>query len=66
MDECSISTFKQWRDEFLTAWSWTGESVLSPAMHYITNHLWEDFTEWGCMQKFLEEAGEASQARDNH
>ena len=58
-------TWMTLRDQFLDAWHATGESVLTRAMHYITNHLWEDSVTWGSLHRFLGEAGEASHARDN-
>lgn len=34
-------------------------------LHYLTNHLWEDYVEYGPLFFLTGEAGEASHARDN-
>jgi hypothetical protein len=40
------------------------QADLTMALHYLTNHMWEDFLNWGPLYFLLCEAYEASHARD--
>ena len=53
------------RSAFLTSLRRLRLPVFTPALHYLTNHLWENYQKWGALEYFIGEAGEASHARDN-
>ena len=52
------------RFQFLDALSQT-DITFVPCFHYMTNHLWEDFLNFGPMYFQIGEGTEASHARDN-
>jgi len=61
----SRATYEQFRGMFLTTWLRSANDLLTPAMHYMTNHLYEDYLNWGDPKLLVGEAGEAAHARDN-
>jgi len=62
----SYDQYKAIRNLLLHHFHNVGFSSITPCIHYLTNHVWEDYLEWGSLKMLVGEAGEASHARDNH
>lgn len=58
-----VADFTAHRTSLLLALAQT-DIVFAPSWHYLTNHLWEDFVNWGPLYFLLGEGSEASHARD--
>ena len=56
--------YQRARSQLLDGLSKT-DIIFVGCLHYLTNHLWEDYLEYGAMYFLLGEAPEASHARDN-